>query len=117
MQALSEPGFYDRLEQKAESFADELKKLAEKYLPGETTLNRVGSMMTTFFNKGPVFDFKSAMNSDTELYGHFFREMQKGGIWLAPSQFEAAFISDAQSEKELAQALEMTEWSFKKIRK
>ena len=117
VQALSEPGFYDRLEQKAESFADELKKLAEKYLPGETTLNRVGSMMTTFFNKGPVFDFKSAMNSDTELYGHFFREMQKGGIWLAPSQFEAAFISDAQSEKDLMQALEITEWSFKKIRK
>jgi glutamate-1-semialdehyde 2,1-aminomutase len=112
VQALSEPGFYDRLEQKAESYAAELSKLAEKHLPGETTLNRVGSMMTTFFNKGPVFDFKSAMNSDTELYGQFFREM-----WLAPSQFEAAFISDAQSEKELAQALEMTEWSFKKIRK
>ena len=117
VQALSEPGFYDRLEQKAESYAAELSKLVEKHLPGETTLNRVGSMMTTFFNKGPVFDFNSAMNSDTELYGQFFREMLKGGIWLAPSQFEAAFISDAQSEKELAQALEMTEWSFKKIRK
>lgn len=117
VQALSEPGFYDRLEQKAESYASELKKLAEKYLPGETTLNRVGSMMTTFFNKGPVVDFESAMKSDTERYGYFFREMQAGGIWLAPSQFEAAFISDAQSEKELAQALEMTECSFKKINK
>jgi glutamate-1-semialdehyde 2,1-aminomutase len=117
VQTLSEPGFYDRLEQKAESFASELKILAEKYLPGETTLNRVGSMMTTFFTKGPVFDFKSAMNSDTELYGQFFREMLTNGIWLAPSQFEAAFISDAQSEKDLSQALEMTEWSFKKIRK
>jgi glutamate-1-semialdehyde 2,1-aminomutase len=117
VQALSEPGFYDRLEQKAESFASELQKLAEKYLPGETTLNRVGSMMTTFFNKGPVVDFKSAMNSDTERYGYFFREMQAGGIWLAPSQFEAAFISEAQSEKDLAQALEMTECSFKKMKK
>ncbi len=117
VQALSEPGFYDRLEQKAESFASELQKLAEKYLPGETTLNRAGSMMTTFFNKGPVVDFKSAMNSDTERYGYFFREMQAGGIWLAPSQFEAAFISDAQSEKDLAQALEMTECSFKKMKK
>ena len=74
-------------------------------------------MMTTFFNKGPVVDFESAMKSDTERYGYFFREMQAGGIWLAPSQFEAAFISDAQSEKELAQALEMTECSFKKINK
>jgi glutamate-1-semialdehyde 2,1-aminomutase len=117
VQTLSEPGFYDRLEQKSESFAAGLKDLAEKYLPGETTLNRVGSMMTTFFNPGPVTDFKSAMNSDTDIYGQFFREMLAGGVWLAPSQFEAAFISDAQSEKDLAQALEMTEWSFKKIKK
>ncbi|MFC1844467.1 glutamate-1-semialdehyde 2,1-aminomutase [Thermodesulfobacteriota bacterium] len=117
VQALSEPGFYDRLEEKAESFAVGLKALAEKYLPGETTLNRVGSMMTTFFTEGPVVDFKSAMTSDTDRYGQFFREMLTNGIWLAPSQFEAVFISDAQSEKDLAQALEMTEWSFKKIRK
>jgi len=117
LKALSEPGFYDRLEQKAESFAMELEKLANKYLPGETTLNRVGSMMTNFFTPGPVVDFKSAMKSDTERYGKFFREMLAGGIWLAPSQFEAAFISAAQSEKDLAQALEMTESSFKKIKK
>lgn len=117
LQTLSEPGFYDRLERKAAAFAAELQKLADTYLPGETTLNRVGSMMTNFFNPGPVVDFKSAMKSDTELYGRFFREMLAGGIWLAPSQFEAAFISDAQSEKDLAQALEMTESSFKKIKK
>jgi len=117
LKVLSEPGFYDRLEKKAESFAAELRKLADRYLPGETTLNRVGSMMTTFFNPGPVVDFKSAMKSDTERYGQFFREMLMAGIWLAPSQFEAAFISDAHSEKDLAQALEMTESSFKKIKK
>jgi glutamate-1-semialdehyde 2,1-aminomutase len=117
LQALSEPGFYDRLETKAEAFAAELQKLADKYLPGETTLNRVGSMMTTFFNRGPVVDFKSAMKSDTERYGQFFREMLLSGIWLAPSQFEAVFISDAHSQEDLAQALEMTESSFKKIKK
>jgi glutamate-1-semialdehyde 2,1-aminomutase len=117
LQVLSEPGFYDRLEMKADGFAAELQKLADKYLPGETSLNRVGSMMTTFFNKGPVVDFKSAMKSNTERYGQFFREMLISGIWLAPSQFEAAFISDAHSQKDLAQALEMTESSFKKIKK
>jgi len=117
LELLSEPGFYDRLETKAESYAAELQKLADKYLPGESTLNRVGSMMTTFFNKGPVVDFKSAMGSDTERYGQYFREMLMSGIWLAPSQFEAAFISDAHSPEDLAQALEMTESSFKKIKK
>ena len=74
-------------------------------------------MMTTFFNKGPVVDFKSAMGSDTERYGQFYREMLMSGIWLAPSQFEAAFISDAHSQEDLAQALEITESSFKKIKK
>ena len=117
LQLLGEPGFYDRLETKADSFAGEMQMLADKYLPGETTLNRVGSMMTTFFNEGPVVDFKSALKSDTERYGRFFREMLMSGIWLAPSQFEAAFISDAHSQEDLAQALEMTESSFKKIKK
>ena len=117
LKLLGEPGFYDKLERKSADFAAELNKLADKYLPGETTLNRVGSMMTNFFTPGPVVDFKSAMKSDTGLYGRFFRAMLAGGIWLAPSQFEAAFISAAQSEKDLAQALEMTESSFKKIKK
>jgi len=117
LQLLGEPGFYDRLETKADSFAGEMQMLADKYLPGETTLNRVGSMMTTFFTEGPVVDFKSAMKSDTKRYGRFFREMLMSGIWLAPSQFEAAFISDAHSQEDLAQALEMTESSFKKIKK
>jgi glutamate-1-semialdehyde 2,1-aminomutase len=111
LQSLSEPGFYDRLEAKAEAYASELQKLADRYLPGETTLNRVGSMMTTFFNSGPVVDFKSAMGSDTERYGLFFREMLLSGIWLAPSQFEAAFISAAHTPEDLAIALEMTESS------
>ena len=117
LQVLSEPGFYDRLETKAEAFAAKLQELADKYLPGETTLNRVGSMMTTFFNRGPVVDFKSAMKSDTEKYGKFYREMLMSGIWLAPSQFEAAFISAAHSPEDLDQALRMTESSFKKIKK
>jgi glutamate-1-semialdehyde 2,1-aminomutase len=117
LKTLSAPGFYDRLEEKAASFAVELEQLAQKHLPGETTLNRVGSMMTTFFTGSPVTDFKSAMQANTEMYGRFFREMLVNGIWLAPSQFEAAFISDAHTPEDITKALEMTEWSFKKIKK
>ena len=117
LKELAKPGFYDRLEEKSASFAAELGQLAQKYLPGETTLNRVGSMMTTFFSGSPVTDFKSAMLADTEIYGRFFRAMLMNGIWLAPSQFEAAFISDAHTPEDIAKALEMTEWSFKKIKK
>ncbi|MBU4033695.1 MAG: glutamate-1-semialdehyde 2,1-aminomutase [Proteobacteria bacterium] len=117
MQQLAQPGFYAALEEKSTRFARGLVMLAEKYLPGQTTLNRVGSMMTAFFAVGPVVDFDSAMKADTERYGRHFREMLAQGIWLAPSQFEAAFISSAQSEAELAMALEKTECSFKKLAK
>jgi len=115
VKVLSEPGFYDRLEEKSARFANELTRLADKYLPGATCLNRVGSMMTTFFTPGPVTDFESAMRSDTAKYGQHFRQMRDQGIWLAPAQFEAAFISAAQSPEDLEKALEKTEWSFKKL--
>jgi glutamate-1-semialdehyde 2,1-aminomutase len=72
-------------------------------------------MMTAFFTSGPVVDFETAMRADTDRYGRHFRQMLGQGVWLAPSQFEAAFISAAQSEADLALALEKTEWSFKKI--
>jgi len=117
MRILARPGFYQELERKAAGYAGELAALAEKYLPGQTTLNRVGSMMTAFFCGSPVVDFETAMKADASKYGQHFRQMLSEGVWLAPSQFEAAFISAAQSEADLAYALEKTEWSFKKLSK
>lgn len=114
LKALSEPGFYEKLDKKAENFANELQSIARKYAPA-TLLNRVGSVMTTFFQSGPVTDFDSAMNSDTDKYGAFYRAMLSQGVWLAPAQFEGAFISAAHTSEDLEKALEKTEWSFKKI--
>jgi len=71
--------------------------------------------MTTFFTRGPVTDFNSAMRSDTDKFAMFYREMLGQGIYLAPSQFEASFISGAISEADLALALEKTEASFRKM--
>ncbi|MFU8819346.1 MAG: glutamate-1-semialdehyde 2,1-aminomutase [Desulfurivibrio sp.] len=116
LRELSRPGFYRELEEKAARFAAGLTDLAERHLPGQTTLNRVGSMMTTFFTPGPVTDNESSGRSDTAMYAAHYRNMREQGIWLAPAQFEAAFISGAQSEADLALALEKTEWSFKKLR-
>lgn len=112
--ALKEPGFYDRLEQKAAGFAAELEALSRKYaIP--STVNRVGSAMTAFFSDMPVTDFASALKADTVRYGMYYRDMLSQGVWLAPSQFEAAFISSAHTQKDLDFALEKTEWSFKKM--
>ena len=78
-------------------------------------LNRVGSMMTGFFTTDPVTDFLSAMKADADRYALHYRQMLAGGIYLAPSQFEVAFISAVQAEEDLEKALKMTEWSFKKL--
>ena len=64
-------------------------------------MNRVGSMMCMFFTEHPVDDFKSAVSSDTNLYGKYFHEMLKGGVYLAPAQFEALFVSTAHSKEDL----------------
>ncbi len=114
--ALKEPGFYEKLDKKAADFAEKLQGLAEKYLD-ECTLNRQGSVMTLFFGKGPIVDYESAMNADTDKYAGFYRAMLDQGIYLAPSQFEGMFISAAHSDDDLEKTLEMTEWSFKKLQK
>jgi glutamate-1-semialdehyde 2,1-aminomutase len=64
-------------------------------------INRVGSMSCMFFKEGRVENFNDAVNSDTELYGKYFHEMLNRGIYLAPAQFEAMFISTAHSIKDL----------------
>jgi glutamate-1-semialdehyde 2,1-aminomutase len=64
--------------------------------------NRVGSMVTWFFTDAPVTDFGSAATSDTEAFGRFHRAMLDQGVWLPPSQFEAAFLSMAHGDEEIA---------------
>jgi glutamate-1-semialdehyde 2,1-aminomutase len=69
------------------------------------TINRAGSLFTIFFTGGKVCDFKSARNSDARKYAVYFREMLKLGIYLAPSQFEANFLSFAHSDEDLRKTI------------
>lgn len=114
LKVVREPGFYEALEEKSDSYVEQLTSIAAD-APVPTVLNRIGSMMTCFFTGDPVTDFKSAMKANTERYGQHFRQMLASGIWLAPSQFEAAFVSAAHDRTHLQKALEMTESSFKKL--
>ena len=70
------------------------------------TTNRIGSMFTWFFTDQPVTDFASAAASDTAAFGRFHRAMLDAGVWLPPSQYEAAFVSTAHGEAEIGMALE-----------
>jgi glutamate-1-semialdehyde aminotransferase len=63
------------------------------------TVNRVGSMLTAFFTDGPVTDYASAKRADTARYARFFHGMLERGVFLAPSQFEAAFVSLAHRDE------------------
>ena len=114
LKVVRRPGFYEELEEKSDWFAAEMTGiLARVGVP--TVLNRVGSMMTCFFTTDPVRDYESALRADTDRYGRYFRAMLDGGVWLAPSQFEAAFISAAHGRDHLEKALAVTESSFKKL--
>jgi glutamate-1-semialdehyde 2,1-aminomutase len=73
--------------------------------PAGVTVNRVGSMFTWFFTDQPVTDYESAKRSDTARFARFFRGMLERGIYLAPSQFEAAFVSAAHSEEDIRETM------------
>jgi glutamate-1-semialdehyde 2,1-aminomutase len=87
------PDAYERLETRAARLCASA--------PKNVTVNRVGSMFTFFFTDGPVTDWESARASDTAKFGRFFRGMLERGVYLAPSQFEAAFLSTAHSEEDI----------------
>jgi glutamate-1-semialdehyde 2,1-aminomutase len=75
--------------------------------------NRVGSMFTWFFTPDPVTDWNSASKSDTEAFGRFFRAMLDSGVYLPPSQFEAAFLSAAHSEEDVRRTIEAAKQAFR----
>jgi glutamate-1-semialdehyde 2,1-aminomutase len=114
LKILQQPGFYQQLNAKADRFAAEFENIA-RTTGIDVQLNRVGSIMTGFFAKEPVTDFMSAMQADTKRYSQHYRQMLDNGIYLAPSQFEVAFISAALRDDQLDKTLKTTEWSFKKL--
>ena len=96
----ADPELYTKIEARSKKLETGLSQLAEDY--GVTACsNRVGSMMTFFFQNGPVIDYTSAKASDTDVYGQFFRGMLAEGIYLAPSQFEATFVGSAHGDEEI----------------
>ena len=64
-------------------------------------INRVHSMFTVFFQEGPVYDYETAKKSDTKMFARYFHGMLKNGVWMAPSQYEASFLSFAHTDKDI----------------
>ena len=103
LRALEDPASYRRLETLGARLESGLAEAARRAgVP--LTVNRVGSMLTGFFTGEPVVDLVSAKRSDTARYGRFFHGMLERGVFLAASQFEAAFVSLAHTEEDLDSA-------------
>jgi glutamate-1-semialdehyde 2,1-aminomutase len=113
LRAAGESGFYERLERLGERWRQGMREAASA---GDIpfTINQIGSMVSFFFTGGPVTDFATAAASDTEAFKDFFWHMVSRGIYLAPSQYEAGFISCAHSEEDLVKTFEAArEWFAK----
>jgi len=95
---------YGGLERKTASHCEEMKKCFDRAnVP--VRINRIGSMFTIFFTAEEVFDYTSALKSDTKRFARYFRGMLARGINLAPSQFEAAFLSFAHTDEDMEKTL------------
>ncbi len=102
---------YPALEKTTAAIADGVAGLARE-AGVALTVNRVGSMFTWFFTSKAVTDFTSAATSDTEAFGRFHRAMMEAGVWLPPSQFEAAFVSTTHGEAEIEMTLAAARKAF-----
>ncbi|MDP4126037.1 MAG: glutamate-1-semialdehyde 2,1-aminomutase [Bacillota bacterium] len=102
---LNLPGIYETLQHNTTRLAEGLKQLAQEAgLP--VWVNAVGAMFSVFFTDTPVKDYTSACTSNVQLFAKYFRAMLEKGIYLAPSQFEAVFLSTAHTEADIDHTLE-----------
>ena len=101
LRRLRDTTVYDRLEAASKKLCDGLAEIGM-----QTVTNRVGSMWTSFFTSEPVVDWDSANKCDRQKYGSFFHAMLDEGVYLAPSQFEAAFVSLAHTDEIIERTLD-----------
>lgn len=114
LRQLRKRGVYKLLEGRAAALSGGIGEAAKKAgIP--LTQTRVGSMMTAFFTTGPVTDWQTVKQSDTKRYGQFFHKMLEQGVYLAPSQFEAAFLSTVHSAGDIDKTIRAAAASFKAL--
>ncbi len=102
---IAHPEIYDQLEARAAQLT--------AWTPPGVTINRVGSMFTFFFTPNPVTDWDTAKVADTKRFGEFFHFLLERGVYIAPSQFEAGFVSAAHSEDDIAATVAAAKEFFK----
>ena len=115
LKVLQRPGVYERLDALGSQLAQGLKNSATK-VGVPVTVNRVGSMFTTFFGAGPVDTLARAEQADTQSYASFFNKMLDSGVYLAPSQYEAGFVSLAHNEEDIGRTIATAEEALRQVK-
>jgi glutamate-1-semialdehyde 2,1-aminomutase len=114
LRRLKDKTIYERLEQRSARLCEGLSGAAAQ-AGIKTTTNRVGSMWTSFFTEGPVTNWTTANRSNRGLYGKFFHAMLDEGVYLAPSQFEAGFVSIMHTDEIIDQTLAAARRAFESL--
>lgn len=114
LEVLQEEGLYERLDRFGAVLEEGILALAEKHGIA-LTINRLGGALTLFFTDVTVENYEQAEATDGELFGRFFKEMLKNGINLAPSKYEAWFLTSAHTEEDIQETLEAVDRSFKAL--
>ena len=115
LEILKQGDIYLELEKKADMLFSGLKAAAQAEGVDKVTINRIGSMGSIFFSAGPVTDFLTAKTSDQDLFKRYYKEMLSMGIFLAPSPFEALFLSTAHSDELIGKTVECAAIAFRSL--
>jgi glutamate-1-semialdehyde 2,1-aminomutase len=114
LKQLTRPGLYEGIHDQSQRVVAGLRQaLAETGIPGQ--INATGSLATLFFAAEPVRNYSDAKRSDTKRYARFFREMLDRGVFLAPSQFEATFVSTAHTSEDISRTIAAARDALKAI--
>ena len=114
IKAIEKDNAIDKANKNAEYLVTSLKEEL-KYYSDELTINHISSLLTIFFKKSPVNNFNDVMQSDTAKFKNFFGELIKEGIFTAPSQYEALFLSSVHTKEDINKTVEIIKKAIKKI--
>jgi glutamate-1-semialdehyde 2,1-aminomutase len=114
LKEIGRPGFYDTLDDVSAKLMEGLKNEAD-HAGIDVTVDRVGSMLGLFFTPGPVLNFQDAKTSDLDRFAKYYQSMLAQGIYLAPSQFEAGFVSAAHDDEAIDNTLKAAKVAFSQL--
>ncbi|PID04734.1 MULTISPECIES: glutamate-1-semialdehyde 2,1-aminomutase [unclassified Sporosarcina] len=114
LEVLQEPGIYEEMDRLGGLLEDGILELAKKHSV-QLTINRLGGALTLFFTDVKVENYKQAEATDGEIFGRFFKGMLKNGVNLAPSKYEAWFLTSAHTESDINETLEAVDHAFKAL--